>query len=368
MTDTPVLISSGLNLGRYGNNQNCDWLLATASNTLRISFTNFSTEAGYDFVEVFSGTRAAQIPHCSACAGASLARYTGGLAPFVLDVVVDPFVLLRFTSDSSQTAPGFSALVSAVPLSSAPVEPRCSGITNVAVQSTSVFISDGPGDYATNTNCAWTITGTAPPFELTFRSLGLETNYDWVKIYERGSLVPSAEITGYNYVGRFYTINYSPATIRFTSDGSVNAAGFEAAIRSVPGLVELGTPPPFTAPVAAPPSAPCSGRVSVPVTLFVTPVTISDGPGNYASNTQCEWVLSSSTSALTISFSSFSTEPAYDKVDVFSGTSPSGASWGTYSGTLSPFVVPVASKVALLRFVSDGSVTFAGFTALVSPA
>ena len=53
------------------------------------------------------------------------------------------------------------------------------------------------------------------------------------------------------------------------------------------------------------------GRASVSV---AAPVMISDGPGNYASNTLCEWVLSSSAASLNVSFTAFSTEPNYDKV------------------------------------------------------
>ena len=58
---------------------------------------------------------------------------------------------------------------------------------------------------------------------------------------------------------------------------------------------------------------------------------------------------------------------SHDKVELFSGTTAFGTLLGTYSGTLLAFAVPVLSDTALLRFQSDSSVTFSGFTAVVSP-
>ena len=107
------------------------------------------------------------------------------------------------------------------------------------------------------------------------------------------------------------------------------------------------------------------GAVALPVTS--SPVTVSDGPGNYSIDTNCEWRMSSTGAAIRISFTSFATEKSYDFVRVYRGSSANEASLvQTFSGSQVPGVVVVDSRTAVLTFKSDGSGNEAGFVAVVS--
>jgi hypothetical protein len=54
-----------------------------------------------------------------------------------------------------------------------------------------VYISDGPADYNISQRCKWLVTSSAP-IEIVFLRLRLESNYDYVKVYEGPKRRPGA--------------------------------------------------------------------------------------------------------------------------------------------------------------------------------
>ena len=126
--------------------------------------------------------------------------------------------------------------------------------------------------------------------------------------------------------------------------------------------------------LAVPLSAACSGTVRL--ALSTSLLGIGDGPGSYADNADCTWLISAS-GPITVRFDEFSTEPGYDYVKLYDGASPSapllkGFSGGSFSGGALPEVVTSTGGSLAVRFTSDVSTvgvnTSAGFTATLSSA
>jgi hypothetical protein len=67
--------------------------------------------------------------------------------------------------------------------------------------------------------------------------------------------------------------------------------------------------------------------------------------------------------AITLTFTSFSTEAWYDFVRVYDGTTTSAPLLGSFSGNTLPPVLTANSGSMLIRFTSDGSVVAAGWSA-----
>jgi hypothetical protein len=99
------LLSDGSATPNYGTNSNCKWLIApTNAKQVTVSFTEFLTEANYDFVYVSS---CADIT----CANPQqIAKLSGSYLSAQNVISTTGFVLVTFTSDYSVEYPGFLAL------------------------------------------------------------------------------------------------------------------------------------------------------------------------------------------------------------------------------------------------------------------
>jgi hypothetical protein len=94
-------------------------------------------------------------------------------------------------------------------------------------------------------------------------------------------------------------------------------------------------------------------------------MTISDGPGTYNNNANCEWRVRSA-GAISISFAAFVTEAGYDFVKVYRGSSASPAS---IAHSISGFGQSSSLRMDgafVLVFTSDSSVTAEGFVVVLS--
>jgi hypothetical protein len=83
-------------------------------------------------------------------------------------------------------------------------------------------------------------------------------------------------------------------------------------------------------------------------------------PANYASNVQCDYLITTGKPIYVI-FDSFSTEEAYDFVTVYDGMSVTGTLLGQFSGTPTPGVLAAKSGSVFVRFTSDSSGSLDGF-------
>ena len=88
------------------------------------------------------------------------------------------------------------------------------------------------------------------------------------------------------------------------------------------------------------------------------PVAVSDGPGDYADDMECEWNINS-VGPITIVFKAFSTEADYDFLRIFDGTS--GDVLGIFSGETLPAVLNTNATSLRVVLTSDSSSSSAGF-------
>jgi hypothetical protein len=103
----------------------------------------------------------------------------------------------------------------------------------------------------------------------------------------------------------------------------------------------------------------CSGQTN----LSASSGTLSDGPGNYANDADCSWLITSAAgSTFTFTFTAFNTESGFDFVRIYNGTNATGTLIGSYSGPTIPNSVQFTGTSAFVQFTSDGNTTRAGFT------
>ena len=104
---------------------------------------------------------------------------------------------------------------------------QCSGTLTLTAGSGT--ITDGPGSYSNNQNCSWLIQPTSGGvITLDFTSFDLESNYDYLTIYEGTNSYGSylRRYTGSSLPSSL-TSSSSSLFVRFTTDGSATRSGFE---------------------------------------------------------------------------------------------------------------------------------------------
>ena len=82
----------------------------------------------------------------------------------------------------------------------------------------------------------------------------------------------------------------------------------------------------------------------------------------YNDNMDCRWGLTSNT-VIELLFYTFTTESSADYVRVYDGDSTSAPLIGQFSGSSLPAPITSSSTRLYVQFTSDGSSTYAGFTA-----
>lgn len=107
----------------------------------------------------------------------------------------------------------------------------------------------------------------------------------------------------------------------------------------------------------------CSGTTSSSATSGL--IYDSGGPnGNYNNSQNCTFLIRSACNGtIYLSISAFNTESGYDYLTVFNGSTTSSPVLGNYSGTAFPPTLVATSGFMLLRFTSDVSATYSGFSA-----
>ena len=211
------------------------------------------------------------------------------------------------------------------------------------------ILSDGVNDYANNADCGLHIeTSPGTAVQLTFTAFSLESNFDYVYVYDgdSSSATQLARFTGYDTPATVATLGGNHMFVRMTSDGSVMNTGFEAIWST---LDPAALPPP-------PPPDPCGGGIQLVGGGDI------DFTGGYLNGQACQWTLTCA-GTMTLDFNSFATEANFDYVTVNDGSD--NASPDLYFGSGSYSGGQLASSGSSLRieFTSDGSVTGEGFSA-----
>ncbi len=333
-------ITDGSGSSNYYDNSNCMWVITPPGATqIQLLFSEFDTEADYDTVFVYDGPDET-FP--------ILATWWGNTLPPA--ITTSPGVgamCVRFSSDVTQTANGWVANYQAYGIS-----PTCDGGTILSTPTGSFNDGSLAGNYGNNQECYWFI---SPPcansVTLTFSSFNTETDYDGVAIYDgwdnnatllayySGSTIPPA-VTSFS--GEILVV--------FTSDFMISNPGFTANYTSTG-------------------SAYCSGTTNLNTADYAS---FSDGSGtnNYCNNQDCKWLIQPpQATSVTLNFTEFDIEQSsidgdfYDAVEVYDGTSTSAPLLGRFAGNNLPPAITSTGGSMFVRFVSDISENFQGFSA-----
>ncbi len=358
-TDAPdascpdVSADSGGPTGNYSNNENFSQTFCPSSPTevVHLSFSQFNTEEGLDFLEIRDGDNVA-----APCLG----RFSGTtLPPQFVSGTPGGCLTVRFTSNANGTRPGWVAAVNCVP---APPENQCSQ---------TITDSGGRcGNYANNE----TVLGTAQTFCATqvgqvpivnFTEFNLAAG-DFVTLFDgnstfapclgtfSGNALPPAIAGTVPFTGAAGT---GCITAALSSNGFGTAAGFVANVRygTAPTL-----PPAINANPAGATVNSCNARI------FDT----GGACGNYQDNedftiTYCPAVAGQ---FVTLDFQSFQVENNFDRLFIYDGPTTGSPLLGNFTGVNSPGRLTSSHPGGCLtiRFDSDFSVQGSGWTATLS--
>ncbi|XP_029110994.1 cubilin [Scleropages formosus] len=257
-----VLHSPGFPDSNYPDGSSCEWYLeGPTGHYLTLTFTALELQrsggCGADYVELREYN----------ASGRLLGRHCGNSLPAPVDTA-DSFAYVKFISDGSNNAPGFSLSFTAS------IE-ECGGDLNAA--SGTISSPNYPNLYPHNRVCQWRIT--VPPgrrVTLTINDLRLESQggcpYDYVAVYN--GLVPNSPVL-YRFCG---TVS---AGTQVKSSGNTMAVVF-----STDSSVSNGG---FTADYTSDEAAVCGGILDNPLGgNFSSP---EYGVANYSSNLNCEWFI-----------------------------------------------------------------------------
>lgn len=329
--------SDGSGTSNYLDNTNCTWLIQpTNGQNIVLSFTSFDTENNFDFVTIFDG------PNTTS---PILGNYSGNGIPASV-TSTGPSMFVRFTSDNSVVRQGWDASYITTTTGST----GCSGLTTLTAPSGVVTDGSGTNNYSNNSNCTWLIQPTgATTVSANFNALNTQAFLDVVSVFDgvNNSGILLGLFSGNNLPINTLTANSGSMFIEFVSNATVTNQGWEIAYTSN----------------SNPPSGFCSGLT----TLTANNGSFSDGSGtsNYADNTNCEWLIQPTNGQpITLNFTAFDTENGFDRVLVYDGTSSAATVIGAFSGNNIPSSVTSTSGSMYVNFVSDVSVTAAGWDAV----
>lgn len=202
----------------YQNMSDCKWLITPTDSVVSISleFLKFDLEDGVDYLTVYDGETTND---------PIIGTFTGNSVPAIFNSTSDK-MLIRFTSDGANTAPGFLAEYKSVKAV------FCSGTKTLSAPSG--IVSDGSGSalYNENSICFWKIN---PPnvesVTLTFTSFDLEPVNDFVKIYRMSDNTVIGQYSGNTFPSQI-TVD-GAIKIFFRSNFAMAYQGWEATYTSV---------------------------------------------------------------------------------------------------------------------------------------
>lgn len=329
LTECNGTITDGSAGQNYNDLQSCSWLISPAgAENILLTFTAFNTEANYDFVKVYDGANAS---------APLVGNFSGSSIPPPINSTGSS-LYITFISDQFVTGAGFDATYNCT----LPV--LCSGTTTL--NSCSGTISDGSGasNYANNMNCSWLISPLdGLPVSLSFVEFDTQSGVDAVSIYNgTTALAPLLGTFSGNSLPSSVVAVSGTMFVVFSSDASVNSAGWKANYSCVPQACASITT-----------LSNCNG-------------VFSDGSGstNYSNNMNCTWLIApSGATSITLTFTSFNTEAGYDFVRVYNGSNALAPSLGTFSGTTIPAPVSSTGGSMFVSFTSDQFVVGSGWSA-----
>jgi hypothetical protein len=233
MTDPSGSFVSANYPSNYPDAVDCQWLIrAQPGQVVNIDFTTFNTERLYDLVYFFDGDSA-------------LATVIFGLDG---DRTIPPtgirssgtVMYVRFSSDASNNATGFSATYQSIAASPASDIGACLPGSRPLALSGSGAISTPyfANTYPLNCQCEWLIVSQEQNgfVRLDFSNFLTQPNNDWVAVYDGTSASSPllARLSGnYAQPPTGFTTTQRSMFIRFASSGNVVTRGFSATYTSI---------------------------------------------------------------------------------------------------------------------------------------
>lgn len=339
-------------LANYQNNENNTFTIfpTIPGGAVRVNFTSFNTESGWDGLLIFDGnSTAAPLISSGLPAGvnpptAPAGSFYGTTSPGIItSSAADGSLTFVFTSDNIITRPGWTAAITCIP--------PCSGTPNPdSTLSSLSFVCAG---YSTNLSLKNTFAG---------------LTYDWQS---------SPDNITYTSTG-VTTSTYSPVlTANTWFRCVVNCTSSGRSGTSIPVLVNSS--------VCDEIIMPADTTVLVETTCSGLFVDNGGSRNNYSNNARGTVTIYPTTPGRKVraSFVSFSTENNWDGLMIYNGNStaaplissglPAGfnattAPAGSFYGTLSPGTITSTAADGSLTFVfrSDGSINLAGWQAIIS--
>ncbi|MEX1188858.1 MAG: CUB domain-containing protein [Bacteroidia bacterium] len=352
ITDCQGTILDPGGLGDYANGLDVFQTICPSNpgESVQLVFTSFGTEACCDELIIYEGIDNT---------GAELGEWAGTNSPGIVTSsdAGAGCLTLYFNSDGSVINSGFSATMDCVP--SPPAITLGQGGATINGCSGILVDPGGVGNYGNNENVVQTFcSGTNECMAIAFQSFATEAGVDFLNIYDGPS-------TADQLIGQFSgnaaapiqtsTVSGGCMTLEFTSNGSVNQAGFRASIACVPCLpppVILGNGGTITG---------CGGELLDP-----------GGDGNYPNNANIVQTFCSGTNeCVRIQFSEFDSEATFDRLRIYDGTGTAGDILGVYSGFFFNPPAPVQSSTVsggclTLEFTSNAAINSTGFEASIS--
>ncbi|TWW71481.1 Cubilin 460 kDa receptor, partial [Takifugu flavidus] len=324
----------------YPNNVDCSWVISVEPNH-RVFFNfsdldiEFHSNCSWDYVAIHDGPTPSSSLLAHVC-GNSLPRSVTSS---------QNRIYVRFRSDSSRNHRGFSARFSEA----------CGATITADVGGGAIATPRYPAVYPPNQNCSWIIKAQEPfnHVTLSFTDFALETNYmncshDAVMILDGNN--NQAPVIG-RYCGdelpHPVTSFSNSLLVNFVSDLSISDRGFRAT---------------YSASTSS-----CGGDLVMENGAFNSP----NYPDPYPPNVECVWTIRSSPgNRLQLSFIEFSLHGGSacqnDFLEIREGNS-TGPLVGCFSGSALPTnYTSVTGHILWIKFVSDASVSGAGFRATFS--
>jgi hypothetical protein len=226
-------ITDGSGSANYRDNTDCKWVIDSPAGSVgvRIEFTQFRTEANFDFVFLYDGDQVNS--------NYLIRRFSGTSLP-PITTSATPRALVYFTSDYSNTDQGWSLNYTAL------TQPYCQGQTTLTAASGTISDGSGNSDYTNRANCRWLIQPTGANWvELSFSAFNTESNFDFVRVYD-GPTASSPLLGSYSGTSLPPMLRSTGGSmlVVFTSDSSVTRAGWQASYTSNGTVSNLSTTSP----------------------------------------------------------------------------------------------------------------------------
>ncbi|CAL8311895.1 unnamed protein product [Merluccius merluccius] len=324
--------------GAYPHNKECEWVINQPQGyVVTLNFLFFDIEGGscrFDFVEVRDG---------STSSSPLLGTFCGVQVPAMLQTT-QRSMYIRFKTDASISNLGFTAAYASA----------MEGCGATLTTPTGTITSPGhPTGYPHGAECTWFIS-VAPGnlIRLTFDSFNLEfntnCNFDYVEVYDNGTVQTGTKVG--RYCGRSVppsiTSTDSLLTVLFVSDASLSTEGFSGRYVSIDATTDCGQT--FTSP---------TGTMSSP-----------NYPSNYPNHRECVFkIVVEVNMQIMLNFTDFLLEGSptcgYDYVEIRDGGYETSPFIGRFCGRQAPPVLVSHSNRLWVKFRSDITSSYRGFTA-----